>query len=654
MATKTVFITQTGFSTFTVPNDFGSLVSIEAIGSGAGSKQSNKAPGSGGGAYAYSTTSTGLAPGKVLTTFVGAGGSPGTVPSNGQASFVQDPLTGNVYVEADYGRYPLGTTVAGLGGSSANCIGTGPHYSGGNGGVGTTTYAKSGGGGAGGPGGNGGAGGIGTSLSSIGQYGGGGGGAGGISGAGSVGADGSSVTLTGGNGGADGNGNAGGTGANTDTSSVATSPITGGGGGGGGVFNYSPYQTGAAGGNSSIYTSVDGLSAGPGGGGGGGAGFNGLGPGAGGLYGGGAGGGLNGQFGANGIIIFTYNVAASATASSSYTVGQSGVANFVNTTSSAVTNVVANNGLGSYSPVVIGSGGNINKTVALTSNQANVVINVVDINGYKTGITNVTITVNAGVYIYSTNQTSPAIFIYGANPGDTVKLINNGNIVGYGGNGGSITAATQCDPQYTISAKNGYTAISTLSNLSIVNNGYIGGGGGGGGASRTSGGYNSYLGGGGAGGGTGNPFQTRTISFSAPGPNGYFYGVGSCCCFRYYTGGDGGYIITNPVGGSLGTISGYADYPGIGGYAGGSGAAAGTGSIFIPGNDGGGTGNAPTSTTLATSQGGGGGGFGGSGAAGYYYSIVIQVGAAGGYAITKNGKTVTITGSGAIYGTVVS
>ena len=32
--TKTIFITTTGSSTFTVPSDFGSLVSIEGIGAG--------------------------------------------------------------------------------------------------------------------------------------------------------------------------------------------------------------------------------------------------------------------------------------------------------------------------------------------------------------------------------------------------------------------------------------------------------------------------------------------------------------------------------------------------------------------------------------------------------------------------------------------
>ena len=60
MTTKTVFITTTGAGTFTVPGDFLSLVSVEAIGAGGGSLRLGGAPGSGGGAYAKSTGVTGL------------------------------------------------------------------------------------------------------------------------------------------------------------------------------------------------------------------------------------------------------------------------------------------------------------------------------------------------------------------------------------------------------------------------------------------------------------------------------------------------------------------------------------------------------------------------------------------------------------------
>jgi len=648
MPTKTVLFTQIGTSSFTVPADFGSLVSFEAIGGGgAQASFSSRSAGSGGGAYAKSTFSNNLAPGKVLEVSVGTRGNR-NAENNGGNSSVRDPSNSFTYVQAEGGRGASGSTV-GIGGRTANCLGSGPFYSGGNGGSATQTHSKGGGGGAGGPGGNGGTGGagIGTSISL--QGGGGGGGAGGTA-AGSNGDTGVQST-NGGNGGADGNSNPGGLGSNLSLSRTATTPSSSNGGGGGGYGSSSSttLRNAAIGGNSAIiWTSVDGTVAAPGGGSGGG--FQAA---DGGTYGGGAGGasqdngiGVGNGFGGQGLVAFTYNVAANASATP-FSVGQSGVANFVNTTSSAVTKVVANNGLGSYSPVVVGSGGPANPTLTISANQANVGINVVDIVGYKTGISNITITVNAGVNVYSTVSTTPSLFIFGANPGDTVTLVNNGNIIGYGGNGGLLQDGGGPATQAAVA---GFTALSVFSNITVVNNGNIGGGGGGGGASR-----DRFIGGGGAGGGTGNPdLGNRSISFSSPGPNGQEvnYPVGCCCNFQYYGGGSGGYIISTPTGGSLGTISSAS--VGVGGNAGGSGSASG-GISYTPGNDGGGTGNAPIpNNQVGPSIAGGGGGFGGSGSAGYSNDpapFIRQVGAVGGYSITKNGKTVTVSGSGNIYGT---
>jgi hypothetical protein len=653
MPTKTILFTDVGTSSFTVPGDFGSLVSFEAIGGGGGGAGFlSRAAGGGGGAYAKSTFSNNLAPGKVLQVFVGAGGNPSFF-SNGEESYVRDPSNSFYYILAA-GAAGGDGSIPGQGGQIANCVGSGPFYSGGNGGTATQTHSKGGGGGAGGPGGNGGTGGPGIGGGSTTQGGGGGGGAGGIA-AGSNGATGVQGTR-GGNGGADGNANPGGLGATTSTAATTPSLSNGGGGGGYGNSSSFTYKDAAQGGNSAtIWTSVDGKVAAPGGGSGGGyIAANG------GTYGGGSGGffqdngtGVGSGHGGQGLVAFTYNVAPNATATP-YSVGQSGVANYVNTTSSAVTKVVADNGLGSYSPVVIGSGGGAaNVPLVISANQANLRINVVDIAGYKTGISNITITVNAGVNVYSTSPTIPALSIYGENPGDTVTLVNNGNIMGYGGNGG-IIRYTGSSPT-TQAAVAGFTALSSLSNLTIVNNGNIGGGGGGGGATR-----DGFNGGGGAGGGTGNPdLGIRYISFSSPGPNGEIvnYPEGCCCNFQYYGGGNGGYIISTPTGGSIGTTSSlnYV-YVGVGGNAGGSGSLASGGAIFVPGNDGGGTGNAPIpNNQVGPNIAGGGGGFGGSGSAGYSNEtstpFIRQVGAVGGYAINKNGKTVTVSGSGNIYGT---
>jgi len=655
MATKTIFITQLTTSSFTVPADFGSLVSIEALGAGGGSDTggSNKVPGGGGGAYAYSNYSTNLAPGKVLQAYIAPGGE--YIAQDPANTTLRDTTgAGFLYVSAASGKGSVNGLLGGDGGLAANCVGSGPKYSGGNGGTsGNTTqfYGKGGGGGAAGPGGVGGNGGNGIGAGYGVQAGGGGGGAGGVSSAGSTGENGIQ-SSNGGNGGADGNGNAGGLGAVRNTS-AATSPVSSS-GGGGGAYGDNTYQLAGNGGSTqAVWTSVDGQLASPGGGGGGG-----LEMGDGGKYGGGAGGGYNNIHegkGGQGIIVFTYNVAATAS-STPYSVGQSGVANYVNTTSSAVTRVVADNGLGSYSPVVIGSGGGgrVDIPVVISANQPNVQVDVVALAGYRTGVSNITITVNAGVYIYATNKTSPAILIYGTNPGDTVTLINNGKIIGYGGNGG-LLVSRQCGgcgspPYIDYVPENGFTAVSTLSNLTITNNGYIGGGGGGGGAGNFS--YYSPSGGGGAGGGTGNPYSGTRTPVGTKGANGVEFDIGYCQCWQYPIGGNGGFIIDNPTGGaSNGIFAGNAS--GEGGNAGGAGSSISSGAFIT--NPGGGTGNAGAVSGSGYAIGGGGGGFGGAGATGFGgggYSS--QVGGVGGYAVNKNGKTVTITGSGPVYGTVVA
>jgi hypothetical protein len=286
------------------------------------------------------------------------------------------------------------------------------------------------------------------------------------------------------------------------------------------------------------------------------------------------------------------------------------------------------------------------------------VINVIEIAGYKTSISNITIIVNAGVNLYSTVNGLPALFIYGANPGDTVTLVNNGNIIGYGGNGGFAQIPGGGSYGTVIIPGAGGPAISTRSDIIVVNNGSIGGGGGGGGGAfsfGTSGGESGSVGGGGgAGGGYGSSRSPsgpgRTISFTNPGPNGLYVNYDPCCTsYQMWGGGDGGYIIPTPTGGALGTVA--DSVVGIGANAGGSGAAISTGT-YTPGNDGGGTESAPTPSETSLIIGGGGGGFGGNGANGYLEGSIAQFGGVGGFAIVKNGKTVVIaSGASQIYGT---
>ena len=61
-----------------------------------------------------------------------------------------------------------------------------------------------------------------------------------------------------------------------------------------------------------------------------------------------------------------------------------------------------------------------------TTSQANYGISMSSLSGYVAGKTDLTITINSGVYIYSTSTSSAALTISGGTAGDTVTLINNG------------------------------------------------------------------------------------------------------------------------------------------------------------------------------------------------------------------------------------
>lgn len=293
--TKTVFITTTESGTFTVPSDFYSLVSIEAIGAGAG-VNSGGTGGSGGGAYAKSTSVTGLIAGGTAYYYV----PPGTTNAAGGDTWFNAvsnlaPTLSSQGVLAKGGSINA-STLGGIGGQASSCIGD-IKFSGGNGGAGSAGVGgtNGGGGAAAGPLGAGGTGGA-----SVSNGGGGGGGAnGGLNG-------GDTQPTSGGVGGNSGNNYDSSGGAGSTASSLAIAGNSGGGGGGG--LGALTYKNGAVGGNGNIWSQTsNGAFAGPGGGSGAGTGGAGSAVSAGGLYGGGMGNGgsvvtLSGQ----GIIVFTY------------------------------------------------------------------------------------------------------------------------------------------------------------------------------------------------------------------------------------------------------------------------------------------------------------------------------------------------------------
>jgi hypothetical protein len=140
--------------------------------------------------------------------------------------------------------------------------------------------------------------------------------------------------------------------------------------------------------------------------------------------------------------------------------------------------------------------------------------------GYVAGATNVTLTVNPGVTVGSSSTGTYALQIPSSfNPGDIVSVVNNGTIVGRGGNGG--TGGPGASPSVPTwkggDGNNAGNGMYVNRPVTITNNGTLAGGGGGGGGSSAeslvigSGGtpksptpFSGIVAGGGGGGGAGN------------------------------------------------------------------------------------------------------------------------------------------------------
>jgi len=248
--------------------------------------------------------------------------------------------------------------------------------------------------------------------------------------------------------------------------------------------------------------------------------------------------------------------------------------------------------------VIAGQAGRPQLTYTYASNTANAALTMSSISGYVSGKSDIIITVNAGIYLYSTSTATPGFALTGGASGDTVKIVNNGFIMGMGGT-------------YAV----GGPALSLSFNTTVDNtnaSAYIGGGGGGGGGGV----YCSYNSDGGGGGGGG-----------AGGANGGAGSLGG--------GGAGGAVgVAGSGGGSRAGGGGGRILPGTGGAGGsGQGGGAGGGSGGGGGYSGGGAGGSANAAGGAggTYAGGGGGGWGAS----------VGKGSAGGKAVALNANTVT-------------
>lgn len=276
----------------------------------------------------------------------------------------------------------------------------------------------------------------------------------------------------------------------------------------------------------------------------------------------------------------------------------------------------------------------------ISAHSQNLTINLNTLPGYQAGKSDITITVDPGIYVWSDNA-NPALTITGGTTGDTLKLVNNGFIMGKGGNGQAYNANS-----YDRAATVGNPAMSISMNIVVdTQNGYIGGGGGGG--------AGWMCGGGGAGGGWGGQYDGYS-SAGAPGAIGQPGGNG---VGEYGPGGGGGRIFPG-VGGARRTATTLVSIVGLGGQAGGGGGINYLCSL-CPGGGGGGWGakggDAPYTLDAASTgfvlYSGKGGDANGNGEntshVGGTPILASYVGAAGGKAIVTNGRSVTYVGTSA-------
>ena len=167
-----------------------------------------------------------------------------------------------------------------------------------------------------------------------------------------------------------------------------------------------------------------------------------------------------------------------------------------------------------------------------TTHTSNFRLGISALSGYVSASTTATVTINSGIYLYSTTTGTPALTIgdytsavgsgVGYGSGDIVNITNNGYILGMGGAGGSSTydGGNPGTPGQDGSAGGIGLSLTGTGSVNITNNGHICGGGGGGGSS-------SKPGGGGGGGGAGGGVSVRANP------------TGNQCPTCFYTAGGG-------------------------------------------------------------------------------------------------------------------
>lgn len=105
-------------------------------------------------------------------------------------------------------------------------------------------------------------------------------------------------------------------------------------------------------------------------------------------------------------------------------------------------------------------------------------VNLFSVSGSPSSPIRLKAVINPGVSIYASSANTPALSISGFPAGSEILLVNNGTIIGAGGNGATGSAYGQ---GFVNSAQRGGTAVRCTNNVTIQNNGTLAGGGGGGG-----------------------------------------------------------------------------------------------------------------------------------------------------------------------------
>jgi len=220
-----------------------------------------------------------------------------------------------------------------------------------------------------------------------------------------------------------------------------------------------------------------------------------------------------------------------------------------------------------------GKSNRVSRSATISSDTSNYVLNTAKAPSYEAGRTDMTLTINSGVFVSSTSTGSYAFTVDTSwAAGDTVTVINNGTIIGRGGNGGSGNSGT---------GNAGGPALLVQRTISFNNANRISGGGGGGGAGSQEfirqGKADNFYGGGGGGGGIGvSSGGSGGSGFNGngqPGSGGTLTSVG--------TGGVGGTGASRNAGGTGGSFGASGSNGNAGGGPGGAGGAAVVGNSFI-------------------------------------------------------------------------